>query len=344
MTRPTVAFTWHWQYADYPEGTSALPHYREAVESLAADPERPYDLLGHAHPRAWAEVDPWYRAIGIEAVASDAEVFARADVLVADTSSLLYEFASLDRPVVVLNAPWYRRDVDHGGRFWEHADVGIQVDEPDDLADAIARSLTDPPAVAQRRREIVAAVYSRVDGTASARAVDAIHSVIGQSMARRVTTADTDPYAAKAVATISGFSPRLEVHPPIPRLAWLGAPPHLVSHIRQEWAGLSEAERLTSVEMFENLTDDEVRTKIAESLAELEADGVTAGDPDTVVIEVGGTAEPLVVESVPDGTASEILAWVGDGPVRARDALATEAGGQRRKVLMRNLRKIAARG
>jgi len=328
VTRPIVAFTWHWQYSEYPEGRSAWPHYRYAIEALAADAGRGYDLLGHAHPRAWEGAKGWYEALGIEATPDLGDVFDRASVLVADNSSALFEFASLGRPVVVLNAPWYRREVEHGGRFWQWAEVGVQCDEPQDLPVCINVALLDHPDIAANRRRIVAEVYSGgMDGHASERAVEAIHSVIGAAIARRPAN-DGDPYAPKASVTIAGFSPRLEVHPPIPRLVYLGAPPELVKAVRDEWAGLSETDRVTAVEMFEHLIDDEVRQQIADGLAELEAEDAARVSPDS----------PQTPS--PEATAAKVMQWVGTDADRARTYLAVEVDGQNRSTLIRKLRKV----
>lgn len=326
---PLVAFTWHWQYDGVPEGRSALPHYRAAVEALAVTP-RPYALLGHAHPRAWKEVAPWYDQLGIESTPNLDDVFDRADLLVADNTSALYEFASLDRPVLVLNAPWYRRDVEHGGRFWRWADVGVQVDHPDQLAGGITVALTDPPLIAQRRRQIVAEVYASADGTAAARAVHAIHSVIGAALARQATRVTTNPYAPKTASTVRGFSPRLDVHPPIPRLVYLGAPPVLVDDVRREWEGLGDDDRLKAVEMFEALTDDEVRIQIADEVSRFEPEHRTTVDP--------------LPDLPPAGSAATVLAWVGTDLGRARAALLAEEAGRQRKRLIRDLRRVFDHG
>jgi len=172
--RPAVAVSFHPDFPHIaPECLSAFSWYRDALASLAAA-DRPYDLLGHAHPRRWPELRAWWAGIGVEPVERFDEVVARADCYVVDNSSTLYEFASLDRPVVALDAPWMRRSVEHGLRFWSHADVGVRIGQASALDTAIRLALTDPAEIADRRRRLVADVYAHVDGHAADRAVDAI--------------------------------------------------------------------------------------------------------------------------------------------------------------------------
>lgn len=73
-------------------------------------------------------------------------------------NSTLYEWAALDRPVVVMNSQFWRRDVDHGKRFWEWADVGEQIMAGAQLADALLRAAHDDPQ-ADVRRKIVEQCY-----------------------------------------------------------------------------------------------------------------------------------------------------------------------------------------
>lgn len=156
----TVAVTWHWDCPLVPETRTAFWSFRPTlgllVDRLRAAGVR---VVGHAHPRApdavWAE---WGR-LGVDVVADEADVFDQAGVLMADNTSLLYEFAALDRPVVALNAPTYRRDVDHGLRFWSHV-PGPQADRWDDAADMALRYVEDPAADRELRARVTAAVYA----------------------------------------------------------------------------------------------------------------------------------------------------------------------------------------
>lgn len=173
---PVAAISFHFDaHMVAPEATGTLRHYRRALPEIAAA----FSLIGHAHPRYLMVADRHYRRHGIETVADFADVCRRADVYVCDYSSTIYEFASTGRPVVVLNAPWYRREVDHGLRFWS-AIPGIQVDDPDDLVGAIAEALADPPARQAEREAALDMVYAYRTGGAQ-RAAAAIEFWIKSS-------------------------------------------------------------------------------------------------------------------------------------------------------------------
>lgn len=164
--RTEIAVSFHWDCRIVPETRSAFKHYEKVLPVLA---ER-HKLLGHAHPRIWKTLRPFYEQHNIEIVESFDEIMRRAALYICDVSSTLYEFATLDLPVVCLNAPWYRRNVKHGLRFWELI-PGAQVDDPTDLPDIVEQALLDPPEWAWARRRAVNTVYPRNDGNASHRAV-----------------------------------------------------------------------------------------------------------------------------------------------------------------------------
>lgn len=175
---PTVAISFHWDCQVISETRTSFPFYRGALQAL----NRKYKLIGHAHPRIWGRVARTYKEFGIEAVRSFDKVMERADLYIIDNSSTLYEFAYLDRPVVVLNCPWYRRNVHHGLRFWKHSDVGVNCERVDDLLPSVALALTDPPEQQEKRRRAVEYVYP-IRGNAAEVAAEAICQ-LGRSAVR----------------------------------------------------------------------------------------------------------------------------------------------------------------
>lgn len=168
---PTViGFTYHWDCQLVPETESAWPHYQRGLEPVI---RRLIDagatVIGHVHPRAGNQAVARWRRLGVDVVVSEAEVFARAGMLVADNTSMLYEFAALGRPVVVLNQPRYRRDVDHGMRFWDLI-PGPQVDDPAELAEVVEWVLAHPDQDRDLRERVSARVYARHGDAATAAA------------------------------------------------------------------------------------------------------------------------------------------------------------------------------
>lgn len=164
----TIAVTFHWRYGFVQEARHGFDYWRTAVRDLTNH----HRVIGHGHPRA-TRLPRFYERNGIEWVPDFDEVCRRADLLLFDNTSAGYEFASTGRPVVVLNSPWYRREVEHGLRFWEAADVGINVERPEDLAAAVAEALEDAPQRQVAREAALATVYAYRTGAAE-RAAEAI--------------------------------------------------------------------------------------------------------------------------------------------------------------------------
>lgn len=169
--KPVIALSFHFDCMVVPETMPAFGHFRAAFPALA---ER-YQVIGHAHPKGdWPRrMARAYTRLGIEFVADFEDVCRRASVYVCDNSSTIYEFAATDRSVVVLDAPTYRRDVHHGLRFWEAADVGVRVSRPEDLGAAVELALADPPHL-QAAREAALRIVYRYRDDAPQRAVTAL--------------------------------------------------------------------------------------------------------------------------------------------------------------------------
>lgn len=164
--RPTVAVSFHWGIGK-PRGNDPLlesygswPEYREAVARLA----QTYRVIGHGHPRMLPYLARYYRRFGIEVVEDFADVCRKADVYVCDTNSTIYEFASTGRPVVVVNGSHFRREVEHGLRFWEAASVGVNCDHPTALKAAVAQALAEDRTAA--REAALDIVYAYRTGAA----------------------------------------------------------------------------------------------------------------------------------------------------------------------------------
>ncbi len=166
-----VCVSFHWQCGIVPETRPAYDAFQHHVRKLAHAPG--ITVIGHGHPRVIKRLSQWYRRIGIETVLSFEDVCRRADLYVNDASSTLFEFASTGRPVVVLNSPRYRPNVDHGLRFWEASGVGYNANVADDLEGIVRLALTDPIEQQQAREAALDLVYAYRTGGA-ARAAEAL--------------------------------------------------------------------------------------------------------------------------------------------------------------------------
>lgn len=174
----TVAFSFHWENPLCPESRSALPYYRQAMpEIIGTLRERGWRVLGHGHPREMGALARLWRSLDVPVVESQDYVLRHASVFVADNTSALFESAAVGIPTVVLSAPWYRRDVHHGLRFWDTI-PGIHVEQPADLLAAVERAQERRHEDEAHRAWVTCRTYSAVDGQATQRAVDAILETI----------------------------------------------------------------------------------------------------------------------------------------------------------------------
>ncbi len=103
--------------------------------------------------------------------------------------------------------------------------------------------------------------------------------------------------------------------PPLPRLRACGATPEELETAVRHWETMSEADRWISTDDMNALSDVELRERIVEGREH--ASG-----------------------RVPDGTVSELRAWIGEDPDRARAALEAEEG---RSLVRKGLTEYASR-
>jgi hypothetical protein len=157
-----IVLAWHWRSPVAPEAMTAWPHYQNVLPSLAGLP-----LLGHGHPAYLSKLRGWYKKHQVPIEPDWGECVRQAAVLVCDNSSVMWEACALDIPVVVLNAPWYRRDQHFGLRFWDYADIGPQVEHPNQLRPTIDQILENDQ-WRERRAEAATYVYDRIEGATAA--------------------------------------------------------------------------------------------------------------------------------------------------------------------------------
>jgi hypothetical protein len=175
----TVAVSFHWPARVVPETNWCFPEYRNALRYLAEQAE--CEVIGHGHPRVWPRLEEVYKRLDIEPVADFDEVLDRCDVYVHDSGSTLYESAAAGRGVIALNSRFYRRDVDHGLRFWQSI-PGPQVDTADQLAPMVKYMLDGGwRSWEEARKAGVIAAYGSwgIDGGAAKRAAAAVRNHLG---------------------------------------------------------------------------------------------------------------------------------------------------------------------
>jgi len=152
--KPTVCISFHWDGSRVqPEAGNAFRHYEKFLPKLAACPD--FKLIAHGHPRNLNDLAPLYKRLGIEIVWGFEEMMNRTNLLINDSSSIAYMFLVTGWPVILLNAPWFRKKVNFGLRFWDYTDIAEQVEDPKELFNAISRALSNLDARKTERKSAI---------------------------------------------------------------------------------------------------------------------------------------------------------------------------------------------
>lgn len=287
----TVAVTCHWRYDLIPEGRPALPYYIERIADLGQRLWQSFNLVGHGHPRIQSETRRWWETIGCDFEPDPDVILSTADLLICDSSSLAYEAAAVGVPVLSLNAPFYRREVEHGLRFWS-AVPGLQCDEPDDLDRLVHLALTDPPEASALRHQAAQYAYAVLDGHAADRAADAILTIQGRLLMAPGEMQNT----------------RDEI---IDRLYQLGASDQMAQAVRDAPEGDPEIERLRRANDVVLAAEIAHHQRPAPSEEEIETGGYVATQED-----LDASAADLLAAATSD---DDVIALVGsDADLAAR--------------------------
>jgi hypothetical protein len=173
-----VGIGFHWTSVAY---SYILRDYEAAIRELATKVE----VIGHGHPRAWSRLEPYWRALGIEPVHDFERVVQRTNLWVCDHSSTLYEYAALDRPVILAEGP-ARRPFEPTGLRYEHwGDIGFHAD-PSSLVGTVLEALEAPETHTQARRDATAALFPYL-GSSVKRVLDVLEATTWSLSSRSPT-------------------------------------------------------------------------------------------------------------------------------------------------------------
>jgi len=112
---------------------------------------------------------PWIRIID---QAADATPYMRcASLMITDVSSVMFEFAALDRPLVLVDNPRQASYVNYRPDDIEYRrrDIGPRVTTADELVAAVRDELAQPNRFSAARRAVTAAMFAATDGGNAAR-------------------------------------------------------------------------------------------------------------------------------------------------------------------------------
>ncbi len=148
---------------------TSAPVLEDVIARLAASGQ--WRFLVTLHPKMDPEIVARYRALGgpnLRFIDSDTDLLpllAEADVMLCDTSSIMFEFMFLDRPVVTYRSrmagPWL-----------------LDVENVDEVEAALAAALERPTALLEAARALCRELHEFSDGRASGRILDAVDEVL----------------------------------------------------------------------------------------------------------------------------------------------------------------------
>lgn len=147
---------------------SCAPHLLKTVAQLSKSSR--WRWLVQFHPKMDKSISEAYKALqneNLSFIETDDVIpyLRRADVMVCDTSSVMYMFMARRRPVVTF------RNRSRGGR--NHL---IDIDDPDDLEAAIDLALARPESLLLKIDAWMAQIHPYSDGRSSGRVLDAVEA------------------------------------------------------------------------------------------------------------------------------------------------------------------------
>lgn len=159
----------------FSRSVTSAPQLVDTIARLAASGR--WQFIVTLHPKMEAEVVAKYRALASENlrfVESDQDLLPllpEADVMLCDTSSIMFEFMFLDRPVVTFRTKM-------PGPYL------IDVDRPEQVEDALAEAVDRPDELMHAQRRLCSELHSFNDSQSSRRVLDAVDVFLDEQQSR----------------------------------------------------------------------------------------------------------------------------------------------------------------
>lgn len=172
--KKTVIFTATWDKNGY----SAVDKWISRIDELSAD----YNVLVTVHqwltPKKKGQLAKSTKVHFI----TDMNILPYlmlADVMIADISSIIAEFCALNKPIITFRIAEIRRFTSEISTMLD--EISYRIDSFEELPAAIARAVTNPDELADKRIHYNRVMFDDLDGKASDRAVQLIQTMWGRA-------------------------------------------------------------------------------------------------------------------------------------------------------------------
>ncbi len=164
-TKPTIL------YAPTYGNNSSLPVMTDWLEAIGEN----YNVLVKLHDISYPKFSKIISKIPGVQLIDDPDIvpyYSLADMMISDYSSVIFEFATLDRPIILIDRveSAFRQDT----IGYQARDIGLCVKDYDGLKQAIERSIRYPAELSPNRCKYAKYIFEYLDGHDAERAARAI--------------------------------------------------------------------------------------------------------------------------------------------------------------------------